>query len=60
MDNTSEYPLLAEDIAHKGVYMVETNASVIDVLEIMDNRKISAVVVENIIILFRIPISCTI
>ncbi len=48
MDNTSEYPLLAENIAHKGVYLVEKNDSVIEVLEIMDNRKISAVVVENI------------
>ena len=48
MDNTSEYPLLASDIAHKGVYLVEKNNSVFEVLEIMDNRKISAVVVEDI------------
>ena len=48
MDNTSKYPLLAENIAHKGVYLVEKNDSVLAVLEIMDKRKISAVVVEDI------------
>lgn len=48
MDNTSKYPLLAEGIAHKGVWLVEKSDSVLEVLKIMDNRKISAVIVEDI------------
>jgi CBS domain-containing protein len=45
---TAKYGLIAEDIAHVGVYMVEKNDSLMKVLDLLDKKNISAVIVEDL------------
>jgi len=48
MSSPPRYGLLVEDIAHVGVYLVDKNTDLINVLELMDKRHISAVIVEDL------------
>lgn len=42
------YGLLVEDMAHVGVYLVDKNIQLLKVLELMDRKQISAVIVEDL------------
>ena len=42
------YGLLIEDMAHKGVFLVDKNTDLLKVLQLMDKKQISAVVVEDL------------
>ena len=48
MSSPPRYGLLVEDIAHVGVYLVGKNTDLIKVLELMDKKHISAVIVEDL------------
>ncbi|WP_371802970.1 HPP family protein [Candidatus Lokiarchaeum ossiferum] len=42
------YGLLVEDMAHVGVYLVDKNTQLLKVLELMDKKQISAVIIEDL------------
>ena len=48
MTRKPTYGLIAEDIAHKGVYLLEKSDSLLDVISVMDKKLISAVIIEDI------------
>lgn len=48
MSNSGNYGLVAEDIAHIGVYMVLADEPLMKVLDIMDRKNVSAVIVEDL------------
>lgn len=48
MTRKPPYGLIAEDIAHKGVYLLEKSNSLLDVISLMDRKLISAVIIEDL------------
>ncbi|WP_457558040.1 CBS domain-containing protein [Candidatus Harpocratesius sp.] len=48
MTRKPTYGLIAADIAHVGVYLLEKSDSLLDVVSLMDKKMISAVIIEDI------------
>lgn len=48
MTRKPTYGLIAADIAHVGVYLLEKSDSLLDVVALMDKKMISAVIIEDI------------